>query len=98
MDNLKKGMAWINENMKEALSSSYEVKHVTSDDGDLGKLSGIQFDSEEMGGYIYFWSSGFVAYQLVDYLREEEIIEDTTEEINKRPYDEIFKEMLLKLN
>jgi len=38
-----------------------------------------------------------VGFQLVDYEKELEVVEDTTEEIASRPYDEVFNALLLKL-
>lgn len=88
------GLTWFELKFKPLLIGDFEFNYVDEKGGDLGDLSGVQFDSKKMGGYIYFWSSGYVGYQLVDYLKEVELVEDTTEEISSRSYDEIFKSLI----
>lgn len=92
------GLTWFESKIKPLLSGDFELKYVDDKEGDLGDLSGVQFDSDKMGGYIYFWSSGYVGYQLVDYEKELELVEDTTEEVLSRPYDEIFKPLISHLS
>ena len=97
MNEKKTGLEWFNINVKPLLGNDFELKYVDEKGGDLGDLSGVQFDSYKKGGYVYFWSSGYVGFQLVDYEKELEVVEDTTEEIASRPYDEVFNALLLKL-
>ena len=92
------GLVWFKSKVRPLLSDDFELKYVNDIDGDLGDLSGVQFDSNRVGGYIYFWSSGYVGYQLVDYENESELVEDTTEEVLNRPYDEIFKALITHLS
>lgn len=91
------GMDWFNFNVKPLLGDDFELKLVKEDGGDLGDLSGIQFDSEKKGGYVYFWSSGFVGFQLVDYINGIELVEDTTMEIGFRSFQEVFNDLILNL-
>ena len=56
----------------------FGLKYVEGDDAAMGELRGVQIDSTRGGGYMYFWSSGYVAFQFMDYRSDEEIIEDTT--------------------
>lgn len=91
------GIDWFNENIKPLLGSDFKFTFVNKKDSDLGELSGVQFDSDKKGGYIYFWSSGFVGYQLVDYDKELELVEDATEEVGFRSYNEIFNDLILNL-
>lgn len=91
------GLIWFESNVKPLLSSDFELKYVDEKDSDLGDLSGVQFDSDKIGGYIYFWSSGYVGYQLVDYQRELELVEDTTEKALSNTYDEVFKLLISHL-
>lgn len=97
MEQKSEGLKWFNLNIKPYLDSKYELKFVNEQGGDLGDLSGVQFDSEKQGGYIYFWSLGFVGYQLFDYVNEIELVEDTTTEVGSRSYNEILSKLLLKL-
>lgn len=97
MSDKKTGLEWFNGNIKPLLSEEFELKYVDEKCGDLGDLSGVQFDSDKKGGYVYFWSSGYVGFQLVDYEKEVELVEDVTEEIASRPYDMILGSLVLSL-
>ncbi|WP_218420068.1 hypothetical protein [Alteromonas lipotrueae] len=97
MNEKQTGLEWFNINVKSLLVDDFELKYVDEKDGDLGDLSGVQFDLDKKGGYVYFWSSGYVGFQLVDYEKELEVVEDTTEEITSRSYDEVFNTLLLQL-
>lgn len=55
----------------------YEVKIRSASTSDLGAFKGIEFNCAAQGGYIDFWDSGYVGYQLVDYLSGEQLIADT---------------------
>lgn len=90
-------MEWFDKNIKPLLGSDFELKIIDVKESDLGDLLGVQFDSDKKGGYIYFWSSGVVGFQLVDYEHDTELVEDTTEDIGSRSYDEIFKHLILNL-
>jgi hypothetical protein len=92
------GIDWFNMNVKPLLGDDFELKIVEEKDGDLGDLSGVQFDSDNKGGYAYFWSSGYVGFQLVDYITEVELVEDTTIEVGTKPYQEIFGDLIEYLN
>ena len=58
----------------------FTLKYVNGE-GDFGWLEGVQFDSQQYGGYIYFWSLGFVGIQLSNYEMDVEIIEDSLLEL-----------------
>lgn len=90
-------MEWFDRCIKPLLGSDFELKFIDVKDSDLGDLLGVQFDSDKKGGYIYFWNSGVVGFQLVDYEHDVEIVEDTTEEVGSRSYDEVFKNMIFNL-
>ncbi|WP_444959482.1 hypothetical protein [Microbulbifer sp. VVAC002] len=91
------GLKWINSTLKPCLSNEFELKFIDEQGGDLGDLYGVQFDSETLGGYVYFWSSGFLGFQLMDYKSEVELVEDTTEEIGSRAYEQVLNALILKL-
>ena len=75
----------------------YEIKHINERDGDLGDVVGVQFDSESKGGYAYFWSNGYVSYQLSDYINDRDIVDDNTEKLLSSSLDEAFASLLLNL-
>lgn len=91
------GLDWFNENIKPLLGDEFELKYVNEENGDLGSLTGVQFDSEEKGGYIYFWSSGHIGFQLVDYEEGIEIVEDTIQELASKSYEQVFDALLAGL-
>ena len=88
------GFDWFNMTVRPFIENDFKIKIIEEKDGDLGDLSGMQFDSNSKGGYAYFWSSGFVGFQLVDYIKEIELIEDTTMEIGSKSYQEIFGDLI----
>lgn len=59
---------------------NFNVKYVGGE-GSFGRLQGVQFDSEELGGYIYFWEYGYVGLELINYQTDNELVEDSLLEI-----------------
>lgn len=47
------GIEWFNVNIKPLIENDYDIKYISEKDGDFGDLYGVQFDSEQKGGYIY---------------------------------------------
>ena len=88
---------WFIESLKPKLDEIYEVKVIDQKGGDLGDVAGLQFDNDQRGGYAYIWSNGFASYQLVDYVKGVELIEDTTEEVSDCACNEIFFKVIDKL-
>lgn len=89
-----KGIEWLETNFTPLLKGKYELKRVSESDSDLGALEGLEFNSDEKGGYIFFWSTGYVGYQFVDYQSGVEVVKDSTEKLNQRTYEEVFQEIL----
>lgn len=56
------------------LLSKYEVIYRNYQNGDLGDLEQIIFESKNKGGGIDFWSSGWLGIELYDYKNEKEMI------------------------
>jgi hypothetical protein len=54
--------------------NAFEVKEVSASGGDLGDLRGMQFDSDQCGGYLHFWSSGSIEFHFVDYELGDEVL------------------------
>ena len=52
-------------------------------DNGLGDLFGVDLESDEYAGYIYFWSRGFLDYGLVDRKTMNDEVPITLERINK---------------
>jgi hypothetical protein len=83
--------------LKEKESQGYVIKEVTEEGDVMGELLGCQFDSEERGGYVYFWSTGVVGRQLLDYKTGEELIEDATGEMDDDKVSVLITELVAKL-
>ena len=52
----------------------FEIKYRFFEEGDFGSLNQVEFDSQEKGGEIDFWSSGQLSIHLVDYKKGEELL------------------------
>ena len=74
-----KDIQWFKTEVAPKLTN-FILKYVEGE-GDFGELNGVQFDSEELGGYIYFWEYGYIGLQLVNYKTDEELVEDSLLEI-----------------
>lgn len=59
-------------------ADAFQLKVISASNGDFGDLEGMQFDSDRCGGYLYFWSSGGIEYQLVDYEQGYEVVPITS--------------------
>ena len=60
--------------LEPVFRQKFEIKRVSAEKGDFGDLESIRFDADRCGGFLDFWSSGMVQYELVDYISVEEII------------------------
>lgn len=97
-DNLTDEINDFIENFEEHIcTGDFDVKKISGENGDFGDLIGVQFDSDDCGGYIYFWSNGFIGFQLFDYLSDEEIIEDTLLERDDQPINVILEDLMSAL-
>ncbi len=79
----KERIKWFKHTCENKWKKYANIKWISETEGDLGDLEGLQFDSEDQGGYIYFWSSGYVTYEIYDYVLGENIVEDTSIEIRQ---------------
>lgn len=64
------GILWFKNTVAPRLASDYETKYTSASDGDLGALEAVEFNSEGKGGYVHFWSNGYIGFELVNELRE----------------------------
>lgn len=73
----KKFINWFKNNIEGKYLDKYKFKYLSEKDGDFGDLEGVQIESEQIAGHIYFWSSGFYNFHLFDFRTEEDLIKDT---------------------
>jgi hypothetical protein len=58
----------------EPYLNGYEIKYKFFEKGDFGDLDQIEFNSKAKGGEIDLWSMGWLGIHLVDYTKEEELL------------------------
>lgn len=73
---------WLNTFLKKHVPDKYQIlnKHVL--ESDFGECVGIDFETNEKAGYVYFWSSGMVGFGLVDMTNSRPIIDLEFIELN----------------
>lgn len=82
----------------QKIEKNYKLEYRESQNGDFGNLQTVEFNSNEKGGYIDFWSLGCISYQIVDYIKEIEILEDTlVEDVSVEAAKEIMDKVCSKL-
>lgn len=91
------GRHWLQEVFIPLLGETFEQKDFSSIKGDLGVLEGVQFNSETVGGHLYFWGSGFVEFELAQLDPFVEIIPDTMIEAEATNFDELLAPLLLEI-
>lgn len=72
MENPKLKEKFLNE--IEPKMDNFEIIHKNFKEGDFGALEQIEFNSDNIGGNIDFWSKGWLGIFLWDYKKEEEIL------------------------
>lgn len=94
------GMLWFKHDIAPRLMRDYEIKYSSASKGDLGALEAVEFNSEKRGGYIHFWSNGYIGFQLVDYDSGDEIVEDVIVEWDDscKNFDEVLAPLLQGLH
>ncbi len=68
--------------MEAAFGPKFEFKAVSAEQGDFGDLEGIQFDSDHCGGFLYFWSSGYIQFHLFNYQSDIEVVPNTLQSVD----------------
>ncbi|MBL0743088.1 hypothetical protein [Chryseolinea lacunae] len=84
-----KNVSWFKEEVEPYLQS-FEVNYRFFEDGDFGDLNQVSFDSNEKGGEVDFWSSGWLSVFLYDYLTSTIILH-----VMLKPDEEEEKEKVL---
>ncbi len=68
-----KNIDWFKKSIAPNLEG-YEILYKFFENGDFGSLNQVEFNSEKMGGVIDFWSTGWLGIHLIDYLKEDELL------------------------
>ena len=77
----------------EPCLKGYEIKYKFFEKGDFGSLNQIEFNSEKQGGEIDFWSTGWLGFHLVDYIKGEELLNVFLEPHQEEEKDKILKRL-----
>lgn len=68
---------WYKSNVLNQAHDSFQLKYLEGERGDFGELYGVQFESELVGGYVYFWTGGVVQLFAYNYELDADIIGDS---------------------
>jgi len=88
-----KNIEWFKVKIAPRLNG-YEIKYKFFEEGDFGALNLIEFNSQEMGGEIDFWSTGWLGIHLVDYIGEVELLNILIEPLQNERKEESLKRLL----
>ena len=72
-------MKWGTDWFLNGLGAELEGFNITryNELGDFGMLDGVDFSSDRLTGFIFFWDSKYLQFGLASLLTEEMIIDDT---------------------
>lgn len=74
--------------------TSITIRRDSSDSNNLGVLSGVDLDSPDFSGYIYYWSKGFLDYALYNVRDDKEEIPTTIIETDNYQQLAVIKAIL----
>ena len=89
----EKNFTWFKEVIVTKLKK-YEIEYKFSEKGDFGSLNRIGFNNEFKGGYVDFWSSGWVNIFLVDYIGGDELLNLLMEPSEKEKINESLEKLV----
>jgi hypothetical protein len=84
-------------NYKPFLKPDIIIKYRDSSigfDNNLGNLYGIDIESDDYAGYIYFWDKGFLDFNVINLKTEEDVIQTTIIETNNFKLPETIGKVL----
>ena len=79
------------------LLKEYEIKYKFFEKGDFGDLNQVEFNSQEKGGEIDFWSKDYLNIHFVDYVKGEELLNvflEPSQDIEKKKMLEKLKKLI----
>ncbi|WP_410881671.1 hypothetical protein [Myroides sp. DW712] len=71
----------------------YDLEYKFFNEGDLGSLNQIEFNSKKIGGNIDFWSLGWIGVFVWDFEAEVEILNVLLESHQEKEKQEIFRKL-----
>ncbi len=90
---MKKDIIWFKNKFIPLLSQKYTIEYSSFLDGDFGNLERVEIEGNHKGGNIDFWSLGWLNIHLVDYEKENELLNVLLEPHQEREKEEAFKKL-----
>ena len=87
-----KDITWFKENMLPALGG-YLIEYKSFKNGDFGDIERVEFEGNNKGGSIDFWSSGWLGIHVYNYKEEREIMNILLEPEQVLDKDKAFIEL-----
>ncbi|HET7117501.1 MAG TPA: hypothetical protein VFI29_13470 [Hanamia sp.] len=90
--NSERNIDWFKKSISPFLKD-FEIKYKFFEKGDFGSVNRASFNNDEKGGYVDFWTSGWVNVYLVDYLEGNEILNALIEPNESQKIDEVLENL-----
>lgn len=89
---MQKNIEWFKEQFLPKLEG-YEIKYRSFKDGDFGNLERAELEGNNKGITLDFWSTGWLGVHLVDYIKEEELLNAFLEPYQQEEKDKVLKRL-----
>jgi len=93
----KKDIEYFKKNLTSKLIG-YELNYKFFEEGDLGSLNQVEFNSSKIAGNIDFWGQGWVGVFVWDYEEDEQLLNVLIEPDHDKEVDDIFVKLNELLN
>lgn len=87
-----KDIFWFKENTAPNLKD-YQITYKSFKNGDFGDIERVEFEGKGQGGYIDFWSSGWLNIELYHYEQKRSIMNVLLEPEEYLEKDKAFEEL-----
>lgn len=81
---------WFKDEIHPIIEQNYKLTYSFFKNGDFGDLNRVEFEGNEKGGNIDFWSSGWLNIHLVDYEKGNELLNVLVEPQQEMEKNEAF--------
>ena len=90
---MKADVAWFRDRFIRLIGDGYKFEYTFFKDGDFGDLDRVEFEGNEKGGNVDFWSSGWLNIHLVDYKNEGELLNVLLEPHQEKEQEQAFEKL-----
>ncbi|MCX6180977.1 MAG: hypothetical protein NT150_03490 [Bacteroidetes bacterium] len=88
----KINVEWFEKEIAPSLKC-YKISYRFYEEGDLGSLHQVEFNSSEKGGNIDFWGLGWLGVFVWDYKKEEQILNILIDPENQSEKEKVFQSL-----